>query len=101
MRSEAELWEARARAADNAAEQLTRLGDELSAVLGRYYFGVDCVEGQDLHVALRSHFRAVGQELAGSARDARKLADDCRRAAQSLAGADALNAEGFASAGPG
>ena len=99
-RSEAELWATRARAAEDAATQLTQLREDLSNVLRRYHFGIDCVEGEELHAALLSSFAAEGEVLTAAAADAQKLASDCRHAAQSLADADAMNAEGFTRAGP-
>lgn len=99
--SDAELWEARARAAEDAAEQLTLLAGDLEKVLRRYYFGTDCIEGQELHAALTRLFESIGDELSSAGADARQLSATCRNAAAMLADSDDDNAAGFADGPPG
>ena len=99
--SDAELWEARARAAEDAAGQVDQLRQDLDRVLSRYCLGEGCVEGEELHAALQSLFDATGQVLADSVDDARHLAATCRTAARALADADEANAEGIADGAPG
>lgn len=99
--SDAELWEVRARAADDAAEQVSLLAEDLGRVLGTYYLGDGCVEGEELHAALLSYFGQVEEVLVGSVTDARHLAAQCREAARALSDADRMNAAEVSDGAPG
>lgn len=93
LKSLAELWHRRASVADAAAEELSRLGDDVIRLISRNDLGVGCAEGEMLHRALRGIVQASRDEFRSIAGVAVDLAEASVSAESAYRQSDAMSAQ--------
>lgn len=87
-----EAWSRRAKVAEECAEELRELGEALSRVLERNYFGVGCVEGEALYASLHRLLRDGTRVLDQLGTGADGLASGAAAAIVQLSASDRLGA---------
>ncbi|WP_132994028.1 hypothetical protein [Gordonia zhaorongruii] len=85
---EATLWGIRGQVARDAARELEELARALTAVVGRNYFGVGCVEGSQLFQRLSVTIADGSRSIQAAGQQSVHLAQQCAVASDSLAEAD-------------
>jgi hypothetical protein len=89
--SEKGMWEARAKAAEDAAEKLEDCFDTVATIMQANYLGTGCSEGETLRESVRdSIVREHGWAgaLRKQTQELHNLAAECRNAAKQLGDAD-------------
>ncbi|MED5802572.1 hypothetical protein VX037_16200 [Gordonia sp. Z-3] len=97
--SEKGMWEARAKAAEDAAEKLRDCLNTVSQIAAANYFGRDCQEGGFLRDRLRSSITSDAGWAAAidlQISELMKLAQKCAEAAETLESQDRSSAGNFA-----
>lgn len=95
LRSARAQWERRATVAADAASELKKAFNSLSAPIEANHFG-ECIEGNQVYEAFLSAISKLAQECLEHATRAEQLSGQCRASGMSFDDADRQGAVGFA-----